>query len=54
MGDCPKFYEYKILQMRADELRRSKDGMVYAQVKDENGNWKLVKHPLFKDNLAHV
>ncbi|MFT3895053.1 MAG: hypothetical protein QM730_25795 [Anaerolineales bacterium] len=45
MGDFsrwPEFYEYKTLRTRADYLRRGKDELGYARVKDNNGNWILI------------
>ncbi len=50
----PVFYEYKIYRARADHLRRGKDELGYAQVKDADGNWKLIKQSIFKDKLDHV
>lgn len=50
----PKFYEYKVNRARADRLRRGKDELGYARVKDSNGNWKLIKQSIFKDELEHV
>jgi len=50
----PQFYEYKIQRARADHLRRGKDELGYARVKDSEGNWKLVKQSIFKDKLEHV
>jgi hypothetical protein len=50
----PKFYEYKILRARADHLRRGKDELGYARVKDVDGNYKLIKQSIFKDKLEHV
>lgn len=50
----PMFYEYKILRARAEHLQRGKDELVYAQVKDADGNWKLIKQPVFKDKLEHA
>jgi hypothetical protein len=50
----PAFYEYKIHRARADHLRRGKDELGYAQVKDADGNWKLIKQSIFKDKLEHV
>lgn len=50
----PKFYEYKIYRARAEYLRRGKDELVYTEVKDANGNRKLVKQPIFKDKWEHV
>lgn len=50
----PKLYEYKINRARADHLRRGKDELGYARVKDSNGNWKLIKQSIFKDKLEHV
>ena len=50
----PEFYEYKIHRTRADHLRRGKDELGYAQVKDTDGDWKLIKQPIFKDKLEHV
>jgi hypothetical protein len=50
----PKFYEYKVNRARADHLRRGKDELGYARVKDSNGNWKLIKQSIFKDELDHI
>ena len=50
----PEFYEYKIHRARADHLRRGKDELVYARVKDADGNYKLVKRPAFRDKLEHI
>jgi hypothetical protein len=50
----PKFYEYKIQRARADRLRRGEDELVYARVKDSNGNWNLIKQSAFKDKLEHI
>ena len=48
------FYEYKIYRARADHLRRGKDELGYARVKDTDGNWKLIKQSIFKDKLEHI
>lgn len=50
----PRFYEYKIRRLRADCLRRGEDELVYARVKDAEGNYKLVKEPLFKKEFEHI
>jgi hypothetical protein len=50
----PMFYEYKIYRARADHLRRGKDELGYARVKDADGNWKLIKQSIFKDKLQHA
>ena len=50
----PLFYEYKIQRARADHLRRGKDELGYARVKDTDGNWKLIKQSIFKDKLEHI
>jgi len=50
----PKFYEYKIHRARADRLRRGKDELAYARVKDADGNYKLIKQSAFKDDLEHI
>ena len=50
----PEFYEYKIHRARADHLRRGKDELAYASVKDSDGNYKLIKLSVFKDKLEHV
>ena len=50
----PIFYEYKINRARADYLRRGKGELGYTRVKDVNGNWKLIKQSIFKDELEHV
>ena len=50
----PNFYEYKVNRARADHLRRGKDELGYARVKDPNGNWKLIKQSIFKDELDHI
>jgi hypothetical protein len=49
-----RFYEYKIQRARADHLRRGKDELGYARVKDADGNWKLIKQSIFKDKLEHI
>lgn len=50
----PRFYEYKIHRARADHLRRGKDELGHARVKDTDGNWKSIKQSIFKDKLEHV
>ena len=50
----PRFYEYKIQRARADCLRRGKDELAYARVKDVDGNYKLIKQSAFKDDLEYV
>jgi len=50
----PEFYEYKIHRARADHLRRGKDELAYASVKDSDGNYKLIKQSAFKDDLEHI
>jgi len=50
----PMFYEYKINRARADYLRRGKDELGYARVKGDDGNWKLIKQSIFKDDLDHI
>ena len=50
----PRFYEYKVQRARADHLRRGKDELGYARVKDTDGNWKLIKQSIFKDKFEHV
>jgi hypothetical protein len=50
----PKFYEYKIHRARADHLRRGKDELTYARVKDDEDNYKLIKQLAFKDDLEHI
>jgi len=50
----PLFYEYKIKRARADHLRRGKDELGYARVKDTDGSWKLIKQSIFKDDLDHM
>jgi len=50
----PEFYKYKIHRARADHLRRGKDELAYASVKDSDGNYKLIKQSVFKDKLEHV
>ena len=50
----PKFYEYKILRARAERLRCGDDELVYTEVKDDEGNWKLIKQSVFKDELEHI
>lgn len=50
----PEFYEYKILRARAEYLRRGKDEMVYARVKDSDGKYKLIKQPAFQAEIEHV
>ena len=49
-----KFYEYKVHRAQADHLRRGKDELVYARVKDADGNYKLIKQSAFKDELEHI
>lgn len=49
-----KLYEYKVNRARADHLRRGKSELGYAEVKDTDGNWKLIKQSIFKDKLEHV
>jgi len=53
-SEWPRFYEYKIYRARADHLRRGKDELGYARVKDADGNWKLIRQSIFKDKLEHV
>jgi len=50
----PEFYEYKIHRARADYLRGEQDELVYARVKDADGNYKLIKQSAFKDDLEHI
>jgi hypothetical protein len=50
----PKFFEHKVNRARADHLRRGKDELGYARVKDADGNWKLIKQSIFKDKLDYV
>jgi|SRR5687768_14899540 len=50
----PKLYEYKIRRARADHLRSGRDELGYARVKDTEGNWKLIKQSIFKDDLEHI
>ena len=50
----PKLYEYKVLRARADHLRRGKDELGYARIKDAHGNYKLVKQSIFRDKLEYV
>lgn len=50
----PKFYEYKILRAKAERLRRGDDELVYTEVQDDQGNWKLIKQSIFKDQLEHI
>lgn len=50
----PKFYEYKTYRARAEYLRRGKDELVYARVKDVDGKYKLIKQSAFKDDLAYI
>jgi hypothetical protein len=50
----PELYEYKVLRARANHIRRGKNELEYVQVKDITGNWKLIKQPIFQDELAHV
>lgn len=50
----PKFYEYKTHRARADYLRLGQDELVYARVKDSDGNYKLIKQSAFKDDLEHI
>lgn len=49
-----EFYEYKIYRTRADYLRRGKDEIGYARMKDTDGNWKLIKQSIFKDKIEYV
>ena len=50
----PQLFEHKIQRARADYLRRGKDELGYARVKDTEGNWKLVKQSIFKDDLDYI
>src|SRR5215212_479006 len=50
----PEFYEYKINRARADHLRLGKDEIGYAQVQDNDGNWKFIKQSIFKEDLEHA
>jgi hypothetical protein len=50
----PKFYEYKMLRLRADCLRRGEDELEYVEVKDADGNYQLVKQPIFKDKFDYI
>jgi hypothetical protein len=50
----PNLYEYKIHRARADELRRGKDDLVYVKLKDANGNSKLIKQSMFKDDFEYI
>jgi hypothetical protein len=50
----PKFYEYKMLRLRADCLRRGQDDTVYVRVKDSDGKFKLVKQPIFKEDFEYI
>lgn len=49
-----QLYEYKIHRARADHLRRGKNEIGYAQVRDSNGKWKLTQQSIFKDQLEHI
>jgi hypothetical protein len=49
-----ELYEYKIQRARADLLRRGKDDQVYTRVRDDTGNFKLVKQSAFKDELEYI
>lgn len=53
-SQLPKFYEYKILRAKAERLRRGDDELVYTEVQDDQGNWKLIKQSIFKDQLEHI
>jgi hypothetical protein len=35
-------------------LRRGEDELEYAEVKDADGNFKLVKQPIFKDKFDYI
>lgn len=50
----PAFYEYKVYSLRADHLRHGRDELCYAEVKDADGNSRLIKQSIFKDILDHV
>jgi len=50
----PEFYEYKVNRARANHLRLGKDEMGYAQVQDNEGNWKFAKQSIFKEDLEHA
>jgi hypothetical protein len=50
----PRFYEYKVRRLRADCLRRGQDELVYTRVRDADGNYKLVKQPMFKKEFEHI
>jgi len=50
----PKFYEYKIHRARADRLRRGKDELVFTEIKDGEGNHKLVKQSAYKDEFEYI
>jgi uncharacterized protein with PIN domain len=50
----PKFYEYKINRLIADELRRGAKEVVLAVVKDENGAYKTIKRPIFQREWEHL
>ncbi len=50
----PKFYEFKILRAKAERLRRGDNELVYTEVQDDEGNWKLTKQSVFKDQLEHI
>ena len=50
----PLFYEYKTHRARADHLRRGEDELGYVRVKGDDGNWKLIKQSIFKDDLDHI
>lgn len=49
-----KLYEYKVHRARADHIRRGENELEYAQIKDSDGKWKLIKQPIFKDELEHI
>lgn len=50
----PKFYEYKINRLMADELRGGGKEVVLAVVKDENGTLKSIERPIFQREREHL
>lgn len=50
----PEFYEYKINRLIADELRRGAKEVVLAVVKDEKGEFKTIKRPIFQREREHL
>ena len=50
----PEFYEYKINRLIADELRRGGKETVMSVIKDEKGNFKTIKRPIFQNEKDHL